>query len=302
MRGGELRSRAPARTGTAVILTTTAILLSAAAPDSDQLHPDPRMQGVGVGNEHAGWSMAKLEEQVKLHPKSVTAHLELGNANILESDIEKALPEFNRAIELDPKCARAYIGRYYVYGGQHQFRQALAELKKAYEAGPPDMSMDALNLQAALHKDQHQFPEALAEYTRVIESNLFSKRRLSYVYVQRGIVNDRLGKIAAAISDYTTAAKLDPTLGQAFLYRGNDYRGMGDFKRALADYGHLLDQSKVERGGGQPGYGSSMRKNAFRDRAILYSSMGRPDLAKADRMAAYKYEREDMDLMPFRDK
>jgi tetratricopeptide (TPR) repeat protein len=285
-----------------VFLAATAILLSAATPDSDQLHPDPRLQGVGLGTEHSGWSMSKLEEQVRLHPKSAAAYLERGNALLLDSDIDNALPDFNRAIELDPRCARAYIGRYFVCCGQRQFRQALAELKKAYEIGPPDMSMDALNLQAALHQEMHQFPEALGEYTRVIEANLFSKRRLSFVYLQRGIVNDRLGKIAAAINDYTTAAKLDPAQGQAFLYRGNDYRGMRDFKRALADYGHLLSPVKLESGDGHSGYGTPMKKNAYRDRAILYSSIGRPDLAKADRMAAYQCEREDLDLMPFRSK
>ncbi|MBU6453280.1 MAG: tetratricopeptide repeat protein [Cyanobacteria bacterium REEB67] len=296
--GGDLRLWARET----VCLTASAILLSAAGTDSDQVHPDPRLQGVGIGMDHAGWTMSRVEDEVRLHPKSATAYLERGNARFLDSDIDLAMSDFNQAIKLDPHCARAYIGRYFVYCAHRQFAQALAQLKKVYEIAPPDIAMDALNLQATLHKEIDQFPEALAEYTRVIKSNHFSKRRLSYVYLERGIVNDRLGKIAAAIQDYTSATKLDPTLGQAFLYRGNDYRNINQVNRALADYGHLIGAGKLEIGEEHSDFSRTMRKDAYRERSILYSKIRRPDLAKADRMAAYRCDREDMELMPFRGK
>jgi len=285
-----------------VCFTASAIFLSASAPDTDGMHPDPRTQGVGLVTEHARWSEAQFEEQVKLHPKSSTAYLERGNAHFLDGDIEEALSDFNQSVKLDPRCARAYIGRYFVYCAQRQFPQAFAELKKVTEIGPADIATDALNLKATLHKEMHQWPEAYGDYTRVIKSNTFSKRRLSYVYSQRGIVNDRLGKNAAAIEDYTAAVKLDPNLGQAFIYRGNDYRDIRDLNRALADYGHIIGSVKEKTAVDRSAFSSAMRKAAYRERALLYSRFGRPDLAKADRLAEYRCDREDLDLVPFRSK
>ncbi len=112
------------------------VCLCAADASNDSRHPDPRSHGVGV--EHPNWSMAKYEEEVKLHPKSAVAYLERGNAHLNDSDIELAMQDFDQAIACDPRCTRAYIGRYFVYEDNRKPDLALAQLKKAAEIGPPD--------------------------------------------------------------------------------------------------------------------------------------------------------------------
>jgi len=279
------------------ILGLAFISLSAAEASNDGLHPDPRMHGVGI--DHPTWSMAKYEEEVRLHPKSAVAYLERGNARMNDADIELAMTDFDKAIACDPRCTRAYIGRYFVYCDLRKFDQALAQSKKAIELGPPDLAIDALNLQANLHKELKQFPLALAEYDRVIKSNLLSKRRLSWAYLQRGVVHDRLGQNAQAIEDYSTAIKQDPELGKAYVYRANDYRDLGDIKRALADYAFVVERVEHPPAGVRGGGFDSERKDVYHFRSILYTRIGRPDLARADKAAELRQNRMDVDLSPF---
>jgi tetratricopeptide (TPR) repeat protein len=285
---------------TAACFIAGAQSLAAAVQDDDRLHPDSQASNVGI--VRSGSTPAQLDELVRLHPRSAVAYLERGNSYLADSEIEKALSDFNKAIELDPHCTRAYFGRYFVYSDGHHTAQALAALKKAAEIGPADLSIDALNLQASLHKDMKQYPEALAEYTRVINSKLFSKKRLSVVYLNRGVVSDRLGKIPAAITDYTSAVKLVPDSGQAYLFRANDYRDMGDFKRAKADYDLVANEVEhvpVEKR--KSGF-EMAKKNLYRFRSVFYTQIKRPDLAKADMTALSRQEREDVDMAPFQGK
>jgi tetratricopeptide (TPR) repeat protein len=282
---------------TALFFVSVALLLSAASKDDDRLHPDPRVPGIGI--LHNGVSIAQLDQEIKLHPRSVAAYLERGNAYLSDTENEKAMSDFNKAIALDPHCARGYIGMFYAYmDGKHN-AEALAALKKAQEVGPPDLAIDALNLQANFHRHMEKYPQALEEYTRVINSNLLSKSRLCFTYQERGVVNDRMGKLQAAIADYTKAISIDPCAGRAYLFRANDYRDLGELKKSLADYDVVADNvERLPPNKRKPGFESS-RKDLYRFRAIYYSRIKRPDLAKADEAKLYREQKVELDLTPF---
>ncbi len=147
-----------------------------------------------------------------------------------------------------------------------------------------------------MHRELKHWPQALEAYDRVIKSNMLSKRRLSWAYVQRGVVHDRLGKIPEAIEDYTMSAKLDPNLGRAYIYRANDFAARGDTKRALADFAYVVDHIEHMRPDVRDAGFDSVRKDVYHFRALLYKRMGRPDLEKADLRAELRQQRDDLEL------
>ena len=60
---------------------------------------------------------------------------EIGRQASIDNHLDKALNAFNKAIELDPKVAKAYVnrGRVYYYLGNH--KQAIADWKIAARLG-----------------------------------------------------------------------------------------------------------------------------------------------------------------------
>ena len=276
---------------------TAAICTSAAAGDDDRLHPEPTIPGVGIA--HKGASLEKLQEAIRLNPKSAQAYLERGDAYLSDTETEKALADFNKAIELDPRCGKAYIGKYFVLVDDRRKDEALASLKKAMEIGPADLAMDALYLQASLHKDLGLYPQAMTELTQVIKSNLFSKRRLAKVYLQRGMVNDRMQAKPAAISDYTNAIKLNPDFGKAYLFRANDYSDIREFKKADDDY-KVVERNVIDVPTAKRKYDFDIVKaDLFHFRAEYFKRINRPDLARISNKARLREERQDVDISPF---
>ena len=284
----------------AIGLTAAALCLMGAVKGDDRIHPDPCNHWVAPTAQIK--SKANVDEAVKLHPNLALAYLERGNEYLSEAEIEKAKADFNKAISLDPRCARAYMGLYFVLSDGHHANESLAALKKAAEVGPADLAMDALNLQAHLHLHMKQFALARDEFARVIKADVFSKRRLAYAYKHHGVCNDRLGKVKEAIADYTTAVKYDPTDGQSYLFRANDYRALGDLKNSKADYdlvaSHIIHVPMEKR---EEGF-ESVRNDLYLFRSDYYRQINRPDLAKADLEAMKRQQAEDIDLTPFQGK
>ena len=88
---------------------------------------------------------------------------------------EKALKDFNRAIDIDPNRADGYLGR-------------------------------ANTLNTLGH-----FEKALIDYNRVIEM----EPTLANAYVNRGIAHSQLGQFEKAIADYEKGLELDPKIDNA---------------------------------------------------------------------------------------
>ncbi|GEM_PF-903066 len=281
----------------AAILTLAPHAAFAANNADDYLHTGPDSIGLGMRRGHK--SQAQLDDAVKHNPKSVTAYLERGDGYLGSSDNEKALADFNKALKLDVNCGKAYIGRYLVFCGMGQTAKALAELKNAQRVGPPDLAMDAVNLNAELYVETNKLPEALVEYTRVINSNLFSKARLAQVYLRRGILYDRLQKMPAAISDFTSAIKLNSNLGPAYLYRANDYRRQGKLKDAIADYNFVASRTENIPEAKRNLDMEIAREELYRYRSDYFKSIYRPDLADADLKKLKQLQLEEIEASPF---
>ena len=115
---------------------------------------------------------------------------------------KQAIADYNTAIDLDPKYARAYNNRGVAY--------------------------DALG----------QYEQAIADYNTAIE---LDHDPLARPYNNRGWAYRNLGQYERAIEDYNTAIDLDPEYATAYNNRGNTYRRLEDYEAALADYGRAIE-------------------------------------------------------------
>ena len=107
-------------------------------------------------------------------PKYEDAVLD-GVSSLNRGKPERALKDFNRAIDLDPSRPDGYLGR-----------------------------ANTLNTMG-------RFEEALVDYNRVIEM----EPTLANAWINRGIAHSQLGQYEKAIADYEKGLELDPEIDDA---------------------------------------------------------------------------------------
>lgn len=109
----------------------------------------------------------------------------------------------------------------------------------------------------------------LAACTEVIDSEMWTGRRVGWAYSNRAVAHARLGNDIQAFDDHNRAIELDPSNPKAWNNRATSHAAFGEYDRALADYDRALQLD--------PGY-----LNALVNRASLQFEMGKPRDAMAD--------------------
>jgi tetratricopeptide (TPR) repeat protein len=179
------------------------------------------------------------------------------------NDNDRALADFNKAIELDPKFGFAYYNRGKIYFQNGQFDLALKDYNVVLETSP--RFLDALSNRGAILAKLGQREKALADLNLAIEINpnhetslrnrgllLFELKdyegtladHLKYLETIPGdhdIVNsvgvcyDRLGEPEKAVEMFTRAIGLYDKQGQYYKNRSICYKSMGKYDLALED-------------------------------------------------------------------
>lgn len=121
-----------------------------------------------------------------------------------QGDLDQALSEVNKAIELDPDYTRAYRGLGTIY-------RALGDLEQVEAA-----------------------------YTRGLEREIDSENKV-ILYTNRGQVYADNGDLELALSDFNEALRLDPTYARGYASRCKTYRLKGELDMALADCNKALE-------------------------------------------------------------
>ena len=131
------------------------------------------------------------------------AHCERGYQHWKAFRLDDALAEFDRAIDLSPDCAPAYVGRGFVYHGDGGYCKAIAEFDMTIRLDPCDA--DARFGRADSRQIVGEFVSAIADYNEAIR--LYP--HASQYFHRRADAHTAIRNIEAAIDDYRKAIALD---------------------------------------------------------------------------------------------
>jgi len=145
---------------------------------------------------------------------------------------EKALADFDRAIQLDPNDATIYTNRGVIYHKLQHYTDALADQSRAIEID--SNYARAYTNRGNAHYRLEQYDEALTDYDRAIQLD----PNYALAYMSRGLLYKSLHSYneEEALADFNKAIELDPTLPQAHHNRGEHYYRLRRYEEALADY------------------------------------------------------------------
>ena len=124
----------------------------------------------------------------------------LENSKLKQYD--KAIADYTRAIELDPKLADAYYNRGVDCGKLKQYDKAIGDYTKAIELDPK--SANAYYGRGVAYANLNQFDKAITDYTKAIELDPKS----AWAYNKRGETYLKVGKKKEAEADFAKAKKL----------------------------------------------------------------------------------------------
>ena len=180
-------------------------------------------------------AIADFTRAIELYPKYSTAYTNRGLAKKNKGDLDGAIADCNRAIELDPKDAGGYSNRGIAKQAQGDLKGAIADYTRAIELDPKDAGGYSNRGNAKGAKGDVE--GAIADCNRAIE---LDPKNVA-AYTNRGIAKKNKGNLNEAISDYTHAVELDPKYGNAYYNRGLAKKDKGDIDGAIADYTRVID-------------------------------------------------------------
>jgi tetratricopeptide (TPR) repeat protein len=114
-------------------------------------------------------SITLWKEVLEKYPDSKTAHLNLAIAHAENYEYQKTILHLTRAIEIDPKCVKAWNNRATFYFLTGEKEKALSDLKTALSISPDNIN--SLFNRATIHIKLGELDMALPDLTRVIELN-----------------------------------------------------------------------------------------------------------------------------------
>jgi tetratricopeptide (TPR) repeat protein len=192
---------------------------------------------------------------------------------------KQAIEAYSRAIELDPKYARAFIFRGIAYAFLGNYRQAIKDYDRAIELDPKDAySWGARGTAYSALGDNRQ---GIKDFDKAIEL----QPKFALPFYSRGFAYKALGDNRQAIKDFDRAIELDPNYTEAFFCRGLAYTFLGNYRQAIKDYDRAIELDPTH-------------EKAFFSRGDAYMALGNNRRAIEDiKIAARLGLKEAQDLL-----
>ena len=180
------------------------------------------------------------------------SYFDLGKESIANDDIDSAITNLSRAIELDPDNVDAYYLRGLTYSREEEFDKAIADFEKVAEFDPNHADVkaahaDVYRARGAYYGFTRDFDSALADFERAIEldpDNAGVKFVAARIHVMRGIAYFTEGDYGEAIADFDSAIasferiiELDPDNAGATFGAATAYfiRGLSNYEEGFTD-------------------------------------------------------------------
>jgi tetratricopeptide (TPR) repeat protein len=193
----------------------------------------------------------------------VFAFLNRGLYKKNNKDLQGAIDDYTRAIELKPDFAEAFNNRGEAYFYLRKYENAISDYSRAISLKPGNAG--GYYNRGLAYENNDQFEEAVKDYSRAIELD----PDISTAYYNRGLVYMNQKVFDKAIEDFSHVIKIDPANTDAYYNRGFSYCRSGLFEKAIADLSKAIEL--------KPDHAS-----AYNNRGGAYFSLGMTEQACLD--------------------
>lgn len=156
-------------------------------------------------NRHFDDAIPDFSKAIELNPDSFLYYEFRGKAYEMINKCEKAILDYNKAIKLKPDAPIYYFVRGKAFVCKRQYENAISDYSKALELDPsPNYLYYESRGDAYVKVDKYK--EAITDYGKVIEMNpSYRGLELSSIYNKRGDAYDEIDDLENACSDWKKA-------------------------------------------------------------------------------------------------
>ena len=221
-------------------------------------------------------AMEDFDKAIELDPNHAIAYINRGILNATLDKTQEAMADYGKAIELDPNNAEAYINRGILNTKLDKTKEAMADFDKAIELDPNNAT--SYIIRGIFNDNLDKTQEAMADFDKAIELDPND----TTAYILRGNLNAKLNKTQEAVAGYGKAIELDPNNATAYRNRGILNANLGKTQEAIVDFDKTieLDPNDAE---------------AYINRAQIKEAMGDHAGAQEDQKTAERLGRNDKD-------
>ncbi len=171
--------------------------------------------------------------------------LTLGSRGDAYNDLlnhDRAIQDYDRAIEVDASIATIFNNRGATYNHLGNYDRAIQDFDEAIRLDPNDGF--ALSNRALTYFNKQDYDRAIRDYDEVIRLDPSD----AIAFYDRGNAHGSLGNYDRAIRDYDESIRLDPNYGFALNNRARAYFNKQDYDRALRD---ILEAIRIDPNGAE---------------------------------------------------
>jgi adenylate cyclase len=148
---------------------------------------------------------------------------------------QEAMKAFDKAIEMDPNFARAYVVRAAIYNDWRQYQQALSESEQAIKLDPN--LAGGFNTRGCAHTGLLNPQKGIEDLNKAIELD----PNYAYAYCNRSWAYFMLNKYHQALEDASRAIEIDPKYSTSYLNRGRALASLNKLQDAMRDFDKAIE-------------------------------------------------------------
>lgn len=163
-------------------------------------------------------------------------HYEQANDSLQRDDIDAALAELQRAVELDPSLAVAYSNIGLIYRRRGEYDKAIENFVEAVRYNPT--SFDDTSHLAQLYQFTHRLKDAIRAYLHAIDL----RPQDFDANLNLGVCYQRKGDYPQAVKQFEQAIELDANRPHAYVNLGVALASQGKYYEAVRAYKEALER------------------------------------------------------------
>jgi tetratricopeptide (TPR) repeat protein len=179
-------------------------------------------------------ALADFTRAIELNPTYYHAYRERGETRKRKGDLDGAIADWSKAMGMDAGFVdcEIYTSRGLARQAKGDLDGAMADFSKAIEMDPVKVDFEAHNNRGNLRFSKGDFDGAIADYSKAIEKRSYNN---AVLFSNRGKARNSKGDTLGAIADFSKAIEVDSRYAYAYGERGLAKFNKEDYEDALTD-------------------------------------------------------------------
>jgi tetratricopeptide (TPR) repeat protein len=186
-------------------------------------------------------SITLINHMLVLAPDAAPLYNSRGSAYHDRGDLDQAIADYTKAIEIDPLNVEGYINRGAAHLSKNQMDLAISDYNKSIEISP--RYAEAYNNRGLVYMSKGQLDQAISDFNKSIEIN----PRYAIAYNNRGSAYKSKGQLDRAISDFNKAVEIKPKLFGTYLNKAGACESAGRKTEAAEAYRAFIKYAPAQQ-------------------------------------------------------